>query len=92
MVALVFGQAHAAEALAVWSFARSFGAPLQLLPFSLEDLCVALERDESPKPNEAAAPRVTVSVSPLLAELHLRLLRVVLRDASKPYAYPYPYP
>ena len=27
---LVFGQAHAAEALAVWSFARSFGPALQL--------------------------------------------------------------
>ena len=46
---LVFGQAHAAEALAVWSFARSFGPALQLHPFSLEELCTALERDETPK-------------------------------------------
>ena len=78
VVPLVFGQEHAAEALAVWSFARSFGAPLQLHPFTLEDLCTALERDQAP--NEAA------QISPLLAELHLRLLRVVLRDASKPQA------
>ena len=48
-VPLVLDQAHAAEALAVWSFARSFGPALQLHPFSLEELCTALERDETPK-------------------------------------------
>ena len=95
--------------LAVWSFARSFGPALQLHPFTLEDLCTALERDapirhstrdaaggrpldDTPTPDEP--PRIAPllaeggvssgqGVTPLLAELHVRLLRAVLRDAGQ---------
>ena len=94
MVPLVHGQEYAADVLAVWSFARSFGPALQLHPFTLEDLCTALERDapirhstrdaaagrpldDTPNPDEP--PRI----APLLAELHLRLLRAVLRDVGQ---------
>jgi len=133
VVPLVHGQEYAADVLAVWSFARSFGPALQLHPFTLEvrlrgrararvtnpdpnpkpspnpspnpkqDLCTALERDApirhstrdaaagrpldgTPDPDEP--PRIAPLLAegdvssgqgcaPLLAELHLRLLRAV---------------
>ena len=139
MVPLVHGQEYAADVLAVWSFARSFGPALQLHPFTLEvrlrgrararvtnpdpnpkpspnpspnpkqDLCTALERDAPIRhstrdaaagrpldgtPNPDEPPRLAPllaeggvssgqGLSPLLAELHLRLLRAVLRDVGQ---------
>ena len=115
---LVHGQEYAADVLAVWSFARSFGPALQLHPFTLEvrlrgrarargtnpdpnpkpspnpspnpkqDLCTALERDAPIRHStrDAAAgrpldgtpaPDEPPRIAPLLAELHLRLLRAV---------------
>ncbi len=68
VVPLVFEQQHAEQALAVWSFAYGMHVHLSLTPFELHDFCRALEREADD--------------STLLAELHMRLLRVLLRDAT----------
>ena len=64
---LAFEQASAEEVLAVWSFARSLSVQLGLSPFDVDDFARALERPGQER---------------LLAELHLRLLRVLLRDVE----------
>ena len=64
---LVFEKAAAEEVLSVWSFARSLSAQLGLSPFEVDDFARALERPGQER---------------LLAELHLRLLRVLLRDVE----------
>ncbi|KAI6234856.1 hypothetical protein M3Y99_00748700 [Aphelenchoides fujianensis] len=56
------------DALEIYEFCRSFYSQLELSPFSLEDLCGALQTAEN---------------SRLLGEIHVRLLRFVLRDEEK---------
>ncbi|KAI6219789.1 hypothetical protein M3Y99_01642100 [Aphelenchoides fujianensis] len=56
------------DALEIYEFCRSFYSQLELSPFSLEDLCAALQAAEN---------------SRLLGEIHVRLLRFVLRDEEK---------
>merc|ERR1740139_1633565 len=56
----------AGEVLCTWALAQSFALQIEISPFSANDLCAALQRGGE---------------SVLLGELHVRLLRALLRNA-----------